>query len=96
MWKDVSREAMFHHCLWFPPQDLCPWHRTAGTGRNITKKIKVLKFTNSKVITVIATALNVVKFVSHVELFTECEVGSPPKLHNGDHVDKFSIRMNIH
>ena len=27
-------------------------------------------------ITVIATALNVVKFVSHVELFTECEVGS--------------------
>ena len=28
----------------------------------------------SQVITVVATALNVVKFVSHVELFTECEV----------------------
>ena len=26
-------------------------------------------------ITVIATALNVIKFVGHVELFTECEVG---------------------
>ena len=74
MWKDVPREAMFHHRLWSPPQDLRPWHRTARTGRNISKK--VLKFTNSKVITVIATALNVVKFVSHVELFTECEVSS--------------------
>ena len=43
----------------------------------------------------IATALNVVKFVSHVELFTECEVGSLTKLHNRDHVDKFTRRMNI-
>ena len=29
-----------------------------------------------KVITVVATALNVVKFVGHLELFTECEVRS--------------------
>ena len=29
-----------------------------------------------KVITVVATTLNVVKFVGHLELFTECEVRS--------------------
>ena len=76
MWKDVPREAMFHHRLWSPPQDLRPWHWTARTGRNIFKINKMTEILNSKAITVIATALNVVKFVSHVELFTECEVGS--------------------
>ena len=41
-----------------------------GTMNTILKdKLKI-----SQVITVIATALNVVKFVRHVELFTECEV----------------------
>ena len=36
----------------------------------------------------IATALNVVKFVSHVELFTECEVGSLRD--HSDQVEKFA------
>ena len=36
----------------------------------------------------VATALNVVKFVSHVELFTECEVGSLRD--HSDQVEKFA------
>ena len=67
---------MFLNGLWFSPQDLRPWHRTDRAGQNIRNKIKKTEIQHSKVITVIATALNVVKFVSHVDLFTECEVAS--------------------